>query len=101
MSVRISNPGQGCYEVLVDMLGKEQARDVCAKNPGILQCNPLTLAREKSESIVSAADTVDTLEGVLGSLPPALRQNLDKVAFVLLALPVAKRLSDCAGATCG
>tara|TARA_B100000795_G_C22392017_1_gene283750 strand:+ start:242 stop:361 length:120 start_codon:yes stop_codon:yes gene_type:complete len=38
---------------------------------------------------------------VLGSLPPALRQNLDKVAFFLLLLPVAKRLADCGGQTCG
>ena len=41
------------------------------------------------------------LSKLLGALPPALRQNLDKVAFVLLALPVAKRIADCSGATCG
>ena len=91
----------GSYKVLVEMLGRDGAGDVCAKNPGILQCNPIALAREKPESIVKAADTVDFFEGVLGKLPPALRQNLDKVAFFLLALPVAKRLSDCAGQTCG
>jgi hypothetical protein len=91
----------GSYSVLVDLLGTESARDVCAKNPGILQCNPRTLAREKAESIVSTANSVDFYEGVLGRMPPALRQNLDKVAFVLLALPIAKRLADCAGQTCG
>ena len=91
----------GSFEVLEEMLGTEAARDVCSKNPGILQCNPSTLARENPESIVSTANTVEKIEGVLGSIPPALRQNLDKVAFVLLALPIAKRLSDCAGATCG
>lgn len=92
----------GSFAVLVDLLGKDGARDVCTKNPGILQCNPATLAREKPEAVVRAADTVDFIEnGVLGSLPSGVRQNLDKVAFVLLAIPVAKRLSDCAGATCG
>ena len=91
----------GSYEVLVDMLGKSEASDVCLKNPGILQCNPITLRREDPEKIVSAANTVDAFEGVLGKLPPALRQNLDKVAFIVLALPVAKRLADCSGATCG
>ena len=28
----------GCFEVLTDMLGKDAARDVCTKNPSILQC---------------------------------------------------------------
>lgn len=91
----------GSYEVLVDKLGRDGARDVCRMNPGILQCNPSTLAREDADKVVSTAETVERIEGVLGSIPPALRQNLDKVAFVLLALPIAKRLSECAGATCG
>lgn len=93
---------RGSFGVLVDLLGDEAAaRDVCAKNPGVLQCRPASLARESAESIVRAADQVDSVEGVLGAMPPALRQNLDKVAFFLLALPIAKRLADCSGATCG
>ena len=91
----------GSYEVLVEMLGKEGAVDVCSKNPGILQCNPKLLARESANSITNAAKQVDFFERQLGGMPPQLRQNLDKVAFVLLAIPVAKRLADCAGATCG
>ena len=91
----------GSYEVLVEKLGVDGARDVCAKNPGILQCSPVALAREQGDSIVQAANTVDKVEGVLGAIPPALRQNLDKVAFLVLAVPIAKRLSECAGATCG
>lgn len=91
----------GSYEVLVEKLGRDGARDVCAKNPGILQCSPIALAREDADSIVKTADYVDSVEGVLGSFPPALRQNLDKVAFFVLALPIAKRLADCSGATCG
>lgn len=91
----------GCFEVLVELLGRDAAASVCAKNPGILQCNPRVLAREKPEKIIQAADTVDFFEGALGALPPALRQNLDKLAFIALALPVAKRVADCAGQTCG
>jgi hypothetical protein len=92
----------GSYDVLVDMLGTEGARDVCMKNPGILQCNPKILAREDADNIVNTADQVDFFEvRLLGSLPPAVRQNLDKIAFLVLALPIAKRLSDCAGQTCG
>jgi len=91
----------GSFDVLVEMLGKEEAVDVCSKNPGILQCNPRILARESADSIKDAANKVDFFERLLGLLPPALRQNLDKIAFFLLAIPVAKRLSDCAGQTCG
>ena len=64
--------------------------------------SPKILAREDPEAIIKAADRIDWFEsGVLGSLPEPVRQNLDKAAFVLLALPVAKRLSECAGQTCG
>ena len=91
----------GSFEVLTTMLGREEARAVCSKNPGILQCNPQALQRETPESIVRAANAVDFLEKPLGAMPPALRQNLDKVAFFALAAPIAKRLYDCAGATCG
>ena len=38
---------KGCYAVLVELLGREQAAEVCAKNPGILQCNPSVLAPER------------------------------------------------------
>ena len=100
----LNSPGNiyGSFEVLVDLLGSDEAAtDVCYKNPGVLQCNPTALARESAESILKAADQVDFFEGLLGNLPPALRQNLDKVAFFVLALPIAKRLADCSGATCG
>jgi len=91
----------GSYEVLEGMLGRDGAKDVCTKNPGILQCNPRTLARDDASNIARAADVVDAVESVLGAIPAGLRQNLDKVAFFVLALPVAKRLYDCSGATCG
>jgi hypothetical protein len=92
----------GSYKVLVDKLGRAEATAVCSKNPGILQCNPKILALEEADSIVRAANFVDFFEaGVLGSLPDSVRQNLDKIAFVLLALPVAKRISDCSGQICG
>lgn len=39
---------KGCYAVLVELLGSEQATEVCAKNPGILQCNPRVLAPERA-----------------------------------------------------
>ena len=91
----------GSYEVLVDLLGDE-ADAVVRKNPGVLQCNPKALARESADSIRSAADTVDFFEtGILGSMPPALRQNLDKVALLLLAVPIYFRLQECTGGTCG
>ena len=46
---------KGCYAVLVEIMGSEQAGEVCAKNPGILQCNPRVLALEYGQSVVSGA----------------------------------------------
>ena len=46
---------KGCYAVLVELMGSEQAGEVCAKNPGILQCNPRVLALEHGRSAVSGA----------------------------------------------
>lgn len=78
----------GNYDVLVDMLGREGARDVCAKNPGILQCNPKILAREDPDALVRAANQVDWFEtGVLGSLPPPVRQNLVRAPASKLWIP--------------
>jgi len=42
---------KGCYAVLVELLGSEQATEVCAKNPGILQCNPRVLAPERGPKV--------------------------------------------------
>ena len=46
---------KGCYAVLVEMMGSEQAGDVCAKNPGILQCNPQILALEHGQRSVAVS----------------------------------------------
>merc|ERR1719174_2019271 len=90
----------GSYEVLVEAFGEEAAQDVIQKNPGILQCSPEGLAQQAEkdpEAILRAAKFIDAVELVLEGIPPALRTNLDKVAFVLLAAPVVQRLAECQG----
>ncbi|KAL1529913.1 hypothetical protein AB1Y20_000841 [Prymnesium parvum] len=90
----------GSYEYLVEQLGVEGAREVCAKNPGVLACRPAALRQTSAESIVNAANAIDFIESI--PIPLALRNSLDKVIFVLGASFVAKRiLIDCAGQSCG
>ena len=89
----------GSYRVLCDKLGADGARSVINKNPNVLSCNPIELARESDESIISAADLVDRVENL--PIPPAVRNNLDKIAFLLFAVPVYLRIQACAGQTCG
>ena len=51
--------------------------------------------------VVLVGNPLSVLSQVLEGIPPALRTNLDKVAFVLLAAPVVQRLAECQGGTCG
>ena len=36
---------RGAYDVLVEMLGKEEAAQIIEKNPGVLSCAPADLAK--------------------------------------------------------
>ena len=40
----------GSYRVLCDKLGADGARSVINKNPNVLSCNPIELARESDAS---------------------------------------------------
>lgn len=76
------------------------SRAPTAPHAQVLQCDPRAIRKASIESIVQAADAVDALESI--ALPLIVRNNLDKVAFVLLAGFIGKRvLIDCAGASCG
>ena len=46
-----------------------------------------------------AANLVDTIENV--PIPPIVRNNADKIIFLIGAYAVYQRLQACAGATCG
>lgn len=90
---------QGCFKYLVEELGTDGARDVINKNPGVLSCAPAALRQTAIEDIQKAADTVDAIESL--PIPPAVRQNADKLLFFALAIPVYLRIQACAGQSCG
>ena len=90
---------EGCFEYLQEELGTDGAREVISKNPGVLSCSPGALRQTAIEDIQKAADTVDAIESL--PIPPAVRQNADKLAFLALAVPVYLRIQACAGQTCG
>lgn len=93
---------RGNYAYLVEILGRDGARDVCAKNPGVLSCNPKALRTSTADEITRAADGVEFVESLPIFRIPLLRNNLDKIIFFAGASVVAKRLLiDCAGASCG
>ena len=91
---------KGSYQVLIGMFGREGADDVIAKNPGILACDPRALKQAEPDQIANAANVINTIETL--PIPPAVRNNADKIVFFIGAAAVAKRiLIDCAGQSCG
>jgi hypothetical protein len=53
---------KGTYAQLNKRFGKKVASEILLKNPGVLVCSPESLAKESDESILKAADLVDSLE---------------------------------------
>ena len=97
----LNSPGniQGSFQYLKEELGMDGARDIVNKNPGVLSCAPAALRQTAIEDIQKAANTVDAIESL--PIPPAVRQNADKLLFFALAIPVYLRIQACAGQTCG
>ena len=77
---------------LLARVGRDVARDVCAKNPGVLSCNPKALRTSTANEITRAADGVEFIESLPIFRIPLLRNNLDKIIFFAGASVVAKRL---------
>ena len=53
---------KGTYALLIKRLGKKQAQEIVQKNPGVLVCSPTALAKESDESIIKAANFVESVE---------------------------------------
>mmetsp|Transcript_4155 Transcript_4155/g.5331 ORF Transcript_4155/g.5331 Transcript_4155/m.5331 type:complete len:148 (+) Transcript_4155:222-665(+) len=52
----------GTFAQLVQRFGKKGAQDLIMRNPGILICSPRSLEKETNESIIKAADLIETLD---------------------------------------
>ena len=89
----------GTYKYLESELGTEGARDVITKNPGVLSCSPAAIAQTPIEDVVKAADAVGLIDSL--PIPPVVRNNADKLIFIVGASLVYQRLQACAGASCG
>lgn len=75
---------RGTFALLSKRLGKKGAQELIAKNPGVLICTPRSLENESNESILRAADFVDSVE----RNKPAIRVAAGTVGTVFLALVV-------------
>merc|ERR1719272_957304 len=53
---------KGTCALLVKRFGKKQAQEIMQKNPGVLVCSPTALAKESDESIIKAANFVESVE---------------------------------------
>ena len=87
-----------CWQVL-DELGFSGAerREIVKKYPGVLANKPGELARSSMDEIRFAV----TLASAVDSVPEEIRFAIPSVTAVAIVLGIAKRLSDCAGGTCG
>ena len=88
----------GAHGALVELFGAEGAAEIIRKNPGVLACNPKTLAQTSRGSIERAANFVDGFD----SLPDGVKESLPFLTFVAIVGTVGTRLVQCGseGATC-
>ena len=56
----------GTYKLLVQRFGKREAQSIIQRNPGVLICSPQSLKSESNESILRAADLIETLDANKG-----------------------------------
>jgi hypothetical protein len=91
---------KGSFAYLVESLGVDGARDVIIKNPGVLTIDPKAIVQSSPADIVRAANFIDKIDSA--PIPLAVRNNADKLIFLIGAALVYKRIAiDCVGASCG
>lgn len=87
---------EGVYKVLVDMFGKAEAAELIRKNPGVLTCNPKSLAETSPEEIVKAANFVVWFD----ALPTGVKDAIPFLTALGLAGIVGGRIIACGGGQC-
>jgi hypothetical protein len=53
------------WQVLNEMMSGEEALEVVTKNPGILACNPAGLKESNKAAVMTMANVVNGVEGLL------------------------------------
>ena len=82
----------------VNIFGKEGAARIIEKNPGVLACDPKTLAQTSAADIERAADSVAWVD----SLPPDVKAGIPFLTWFLIVGSIGSRVISCSGsAACG
>ncbi len=88
---------KGNWRVLRDKFSDADARDIITQNPGVLANKPGDLETCSADEIRRSVQFVSQVE----SIPPGIRALIPPATGILIVSVIAKRLVDCAGATCG
>lgn len=79
------------------IFGKEGAARIIEKNPGVLACDPKTLATTSAADIESAANSVAWIDG----LDPNIKAGIPFVTWFLIVGTIGGRVASCSGGACG
>ena len=87
-----------CNQILREQGFSEAERvDIVVTNPGVLANKPYDLANSSPDEIRDSVKFVARVE----SIPEPIRLAIPSVTAVTIVAFIAKRLSECAGGTCG
>ena len=87
----------GAHAALIKLLGKERTAIVIEKNPGVLACDPVTLAKTSPADIEGAANSVAWFD----SLPEDLRAGIPILTWFALVGTIGGRVIACGSKVCG
>merc|ERR1712066_436252 len=71
--------------------------EIIRKNPGVLACNPKTLAQTPAAEIEKAANFVVWFD----ALPPTLKEGIPFFTFLSIVGIIGARVIACGGGVCG
>lgn len=88
----------GANRALVELFGKQGALEIISKNPGVLACNPASLARTPKADIERAANLVSAIDNA----PANVRVGIPFLTALGLPALVGARAVQCGGGrSCG
>ena len=89
----------GANKALIGIGGKQWAAEIIRKNPGVLACNPASLALTSKSDIEGAANLVATID----TLPPNIKSGIPFLTLLAIVGTVGTRLVQCGSAegVCG
>ena len=87
----------GAHKALVGIFGKDGAAKIIEQNPGVLACDPKTLAATPAADIEKAAASVAWID----SLPPDVKAGIPFATWFLIVGTIGGRVVSCSGGACG